>query len=94
MYYCYPLRRSTYPYQCLDPFENHQKYANPTTFPNLGFFDRIDAIDLLLSADVYYQIMVGKRVVVSNSLPAAFESLFSCYIIGPFECSIYLNSSS
>lgn len=51
-------------------------------------FDRSDPIDLLSGADVYSQVMDGKRIVINDSLPAAFGSLFGWIIIGPVQGSV------
>lgn len=68
------------PSTCLSPRlkENfaHLALADP-------YFDSPAPVDMLLGADVFAQIMDGKRVVFNDSLPAAFGSLFGWGIIGP-----------
>lgn len=46
-------------------------------------FDIPFPIESLLGADVYSQILDGKRLVMDNSLPTAFGSLFGWILIGP-----------
>lgn len=46
-------------------------------------FDRPAPVDMLLGADVFAHIFDGKRVVLEDSLPAAFSTLFGWVIIGP-----------
>lgn len=49
------------------------------------------AIDLLLGADIFSQIMDGKRVTMGDSLPVAFGSVFGWIIIGPVPESAALS---
>jgi len=51
-------------------------------------------VDLLLGADVFSQVFDGKRVLVDDSLPAAYSSLFGWIIIGPVLDSTMTNYSS
>jgi hypothetical protein len=46
-------------------------------------FDTPSAINLLLGADVFAQVLNGKRITVGESLPVAFGSIFGWIIIGP-----------
>lgn len=50
-------------------------------------FDIPGPIDLLLGADVFAQVLDGKRIILDKSLPAAFGSLFGWVIIGPIAAS-------
>jgi len=60
-------------------------------FTHLNFaypgFDSPGSVDLLLGADVFSQIMDGKRVVINDCLLTAFSSLFGWIIIGSIEGS-------
>lgn len=46
-------------------------------------FDRYNPVDLLLGADVFSQVMDGKRVIIRDSLPVAFGSVFGWVVIDP-----------
>jgi hypothetical protein len=46
-------------------------------------FDCPAPIDLLFRADVFNQVLDGKRVTINNFSPTAFGSLFGWIIIGP-----------
>lgn len=63
------------PERCKDQF-SHLALADPS-------FDRPAPVELLLGADVFSQILDGKRVVVDESLPTAFGSVFGWILIGP-----------
>lgn len=60
---------------------NHLALADPN-------FDCPSPVDMLLGADVFSHVFDGKRVVVEESLPAAFSSLFGWVIIGPVSDSV------
>jgi len=57
-------------------------------------FDCPVSMDLLLVADVFSQVFDGKRVLVDDSLPAAYSSLFGWIIIGLVLDSTMTNYSS
>ncbi|KAF0724709.1 Uncharacterized protein FWK35_00038057, partial [Aphis craccivora] len=63
------------PKHCKHKF-SHLALADPS-------FDLPAPVELLLGADVFSQILDGKRVVIDNSLPTAFGSLFGWILIGP-----------
>ncbi|KAE9521350.1 hypothetical protein AGLY_018254 [Aphis glycines] len=63
------------PDRCKEQF-SHLALPDPS-------FDRPAPVELLLGADVFSQILDGKRVVVDKSLPTAFGSLFGWILIGP-----------
>ncbi|XP_050065977.1 uncharacterized protein LOC126555053 [Aphis gossypii] len=46
-------------------------------------FDNPAPVELLLGADVFSQVMDGKRVLLDPSLPAAYGSIFGWIVIGP-----------
>lgn len=51
-------------------------------------FDHLAPVDLLLGADAFAQVLDSKRIILSDSLPAAFGSLFEWVIIGPVADSM------
>lgn len=56
-------------------------------FANLALadpdFDRPSPIDILLGADVFAQIVDGKRVVINDILPVEFGILFGWILVSP-----------
>lgn len=60
---------------------DHLALADPS-------FDRPAPVELLLGADIFSQTFDGKRVVVDDSFPAAFSSLFGWVIIGSVADSL------
>jgi len=50
-------------------------------------FDSPAPVELLLGADVFSQVMDGKRVLLDPSLPAAYGSIFGWIVIGPVSAT-------
>lgn len=62
------------------------KYSNlALAYPSFG---SPAPIDLLLGADLFAQILDGKRISVGNSCPVAFGSIFGWIIIGPVPAPV------
>lgn len=57
-------------------------------------FHTPSTIDVLLSGDVYLLIMDGRKVVIDETLPAAFSSIFEWILIGPILLSKVSSLSS
>ncbi|XP_022165278.1 uncharacterized protein LOC111030191 [Myzus persicae] len=69
------LPRTTLPSTMKDRFSD-LALADPT-------FNVAAPIDILLGGDMYPSIMNGKKIIVDDSLPAAFSSIFGWVLIGP-----------
>lgn len=73
------LPRNTLSPRLKDRYEN-LALADPT-------FNVTSPIDLLLGGDVYSSIMEGRKIVIDDNLPAAFNSIFGWVLIGPVSNS-------
>ncbi|XP_050524251.1 uncharacterized protein LOC126895945 [Daktulosphaira vitifoliae] len=56
------------------------KYSH-LALPDLGFYQP-GPVDVLLGADLFSDVMDGKRIMVSKTLPMAFGSVFDWVLIG------------
>lgn len=74
-----PRVTGTMPPQCL-PLNLKEKFNNLALADPA--FDCPAPVDLLLGADVFSRVLNGKRVHLSDTLPAAFGSTFGWIIIG------------
>lgn len=57
---------------------SHLQLADPS-------FDSPAPVDLLLGADVFSRVWIGKKCIVSKDLPTAYSSVFGWILIGPIQ---------